>query len=169
MPFALHQRINSGGLKDSFTIEKVDWDSHSITLLRVRNRVFVEEQKVPAEIEVDEYDQQSIHFLALDQNGSPIGTARLLPDGRVGRVAVLIEWRRKGVGRALMNETLTVATQRGISRVTLHAQVSSIPFYSELGFETEGPEFDEAGIPHRQMHLDLQGKKKRPRITGPFY
>ena len=118
----------------------------------------MEEQKVPAEIEVDEYDQQSIHFLALDQNGSPIGTARLLPDDRVGRVAVLIEWRRKGVGRALMKEILPVSRQRGLPHVSLHAQVSSIPFYSELGFKTKGPEFYEAGIPHRQMHLDLEGK-----------
>lgn len=159
MLFLSTQPINSEDLKDSFTIEQVNWSSHSDMLLQVRNRVFIEEQKVPAEIEVDEHDQQSTHFVALDQSRNPIGTARLLPDGRVGRVAVLIEWRRKGVGRALMKETLTVSSQRGIPRVSLHAQVSSIPFYSELGFETKGPEFDEAGIPHRQMHLDL-GKKQ---------
>lgn len=158
MPFLSTQPINSEGLKDSFTIEQVNWSSHSDILLQVRNRVFIEEQKVPAEIEVDEHDQQSTHFVALDQNRNPIGTARLLPNGQVGRVAVLIEWRRKGVGRALMKETLTVSSLRGIPRVSLHAQVSSIPFYSELGFETKGPVFDEAGIPHRQMHLDLREK-----------
>lgn len=157
--FLSTQPINSEDLKDSFTIEQVNWSSHSDMLLQVRNRVFIEEQKVPAEIEVDEHDQQSTHFVALDQSRNPIGTARLLPNGRVGRVAVLIEWRRKGVGRALMKETLTVSSQRGIPRVSLHAQVSSIPFYSELGFETKGPEFDEAGIPHRQMHLDLRKKQ----------
>ena len=158
MPFPSIEHINSGSLKDSFTIEQVNWSSHSDILLQVRNRVFTEEQKVPAEIEVDEHDEQSTHFVALDQKRCPIGTARLLPDGRIGRIAVLIEWRRKGVGRALMKETLTVSSQRGIPRVSLHAQVSSIPFYSELGFKTKGPEFYEAGIPHRQMHLDLEGK-----------
>ena len=158
LPFLSIQHINSKGLKDSFTIEQVNWSSHSDILLQVRNRVFIEEQKVPAEIETDEHDQQSTHFVALDQKRNPIGTARLLPDGRVGRVAVLIEWRRKGVGRALMKETLTVSSHRGIPHVSLHAQVSSIPFYLELGFKTKGPEFYEAGIPHRKMHLDLRGK-----------
>jgi predicted GNAT family N-acyltransferase len=135
------------------TIETVTWECAAAELLAVRHPVFVHEQGVAAEREVDNLDPVSLHFLARDDQGAPIGTARLLPDGRIGRVAVLMEWRRKGVGRALMAAALFGARERGDRRVTLHAQTHSLSFYESLGFVAHGDEFEEEGIPHREMTL----------------
>ncbi|MEQ1838869.1 MAG: GNAT family N-acetyltransferase [Verrucomicrobiales bacterium] len=138
-----------------FSICQLDWDSGRDALLTVRREVFVVEQQVPEEIEVDEHDPVSLHFLAVDSTGLPIGTARLLSNGRVGRMAVREDWRRSGVGRALLTEVIATARRRGDSRLFLHAQVHSIPFYESLGFVVCGDEFEEAGIPHREMHRVL--------------
>lgn len=138
-------------MKDPFSIQLLDWDSGRDSLLTVRREVFVVEQQVPEEIEVDEHDPVSLHFLAVDTADLPIGTARLLGDGRVGRMAVLADWRRGGVGRALLTEVIATARRRGDTRLFLHAQVHSIPFYESLGFVVCGEEFEEAGIPHREM------------------
>ncbi|MEX2581300.1 MAG: GNAT family N-acetyltransferase [Verrucomicrobiales bacterium] len=132
-------------------VELVDWDTHRTLLSSVRFRVFVEEQKVPEEMEVDEQDPGACHALATDGSGRAIGAARLLPDGSIGRVSVLAEWRRRQVGTALMRALLRESAARGFAEVTLHAQVSSIPFYEELGFEAFGHTFEEAGILHRKM------------------
>lgn len=132
-------------------VREVDWERSREPLLAVRHAVFVVEQGVDASLEIDEWDGRSRHFLAEDGSGSPIGTSRLLPTGRVGRVAVLAAWRRRGVGRALMLEVIAAAREAGMNRLHLHAQVPSIPFYESLGFVAEGPVFDEAGIPHRDM------------------
>ena len=86
-----------------FSTGEVTWDASQVELLEVRREVFVVEQGVPEEIEIDEHDPVSIHFLARDAAGVPIGTARLLPEGRIGRMAVLALWRRSGVGRALLS------------------------------------------------------------------
>ena len=136
------------------SIEVVTWESAASELLAVRHPVFVHEQGVAAEREVDEFDPVSLHFLARDEQGAPIGTARLLPDGRIGRVAVLKEWRRRGVGRVLMQAALSGARKRGDRRVTLHAQTHSLSFYESLGFVALGDEFEEEGIPHREMILE---------------
>lgn len=136
------------------SIEIVLWKSAAPELLAVRHPVFVLEQGVAAEREVDEFDPVSLHFLARDSQGEPIGTARVLPDGRIGRVAVLKPWRRKGVGRALMQAALSGARDRGDRRVTLHAQTHSLSFYQSLGFVAFGDEFEEEGIPHRGMILE---------------
>jgi len=135
----------------------VDWAARSGDLLAVRRAVFVEEQGVPEDLEIDEHDPDSLHFLALAPRALPVGTARLLPSGRIGRVAVLAPWRRRGVGRTLMKTALAAASARGDAELLLHAQEHSIPFYESLGFIGVGPMFDEAGIPHREMrrHLGL--------------
>lgn len=138
-----------------FSIRQLNWDSGRDALLTVRHEVFVVEQQVPEEIEVDEHDPLSLHFLAVDSAGLPIGTARLLGNGRVGRMAVRADWRRSGVGRALLTEVIATARHRGDTRLFLHAQVHSIPFYESLGFSVCGEEFEEAGIPHREMHRSL--------------
>lgn len=145
-----------------FSIEQVIWDASQIELLEVRREVFVVEQGVPEEIEIDEHDPVSIHFLARDAAGVPIGTARLLPEGRIGRMAVLATWRRSGVGRALLTAAMETARARGDGRLFLHAQVHSIPFYESLGFSVCGDEFDEAGIPHREMECFLFRETENP-------
>jgi predicted GNAT family N-acyltransferase len=145
-----------------FSTGEVTWDTSQVELLEVRREVFVVEQGVPEEIEIDEHDHASIHFLARDAAGVPIGTARLLPEGRIGRMAVLASWRRSGVGRALLSAAVETARARGDSRLYLHAQVHSISFYESLGFSVCGEEFDEADIPHREMECSLLRESGNP-------
>jgi len=127
----------------------------------VRERVFIDEQNVPREEEWDEWDETSDHAVALDPGGKPVGTARLLPDGRIGRMAVLKEWRGKGVGAALLAAMLARARERSMPRALLHAQTHAAGFYRRFGFSERGEEFFEAGIPHVEMFLELF-----PRETG---
>jgi predicted GNAT family N-acyltransferase len=117
----------------------------------VREAVFVREQGVPAELEWDDQDAGAWHWLAEAADGSPIGTARLLPTGQVGRMAVLPAWRRRGVGTALLQTVLRDAAARGVGGLWLNAQCSAAGFYERAGFRAEGPVFTEAGIAHRSM------------------
>ncbi len=125
-------------------------------LREVRTAVFIREQRVPWEIEMDERDASCIHVLAR-ADGRPVGTARidLEKDGKVGRVAVLRDYRRCGIGRRLMAELESIAGEYGLQRLWFHAQTSAIPFYEQIGYSAEGPEFSEAGIPHRTMSRRL--------------
>ncbi|MDF1852402.1 MAG: GNAT family N-acetyltransferase [Verrucomicrobiales bacterium] len=148
-------------------IKRVKWEESESDLLAVRKAVFVEEQGVPEEIEVDEYDAVSRHFLARNPDGDAVGTARLLPNGKVGRVAVLKTYRGLGIGTALMRQVIqTWKTHRAESSLDppstlhLHAQSSSIGFYESFGFVAKGPEFEEAGIPHRSMAFQEKIEKK---------
>ena len=136
-----------------FTVKIVPWDSHRDKLSGIRETVFVIEQNVPPELEIDDLDSSCVHALAQDADGNSIGTARLLPDGKIGRVAVLIEWRKLGVGRELMRLLMDHARERGDNEILLHAQTSTVGFYESLGFEVEGEEFMEADIPHRTMRI----------------
>jgi predicted GNAT family N-acyltransferase len=117
----------------------------------IRYAVFVDEQKVPAEIELDDWDVLSLHALALDAQGRVLGTGRLLPDGHIGRMAVLRSARGQGVGTALLRVLLQAARERGDREVVLSAQTHAMSFYEQEGFIAEGDEYDDAGIPHRQM------------------
>ena len=139
----------------TFTISILAWDKALPLARPVREEVFVAEQKVPLELEWDEWDERSDHAVARDARGRAIGTARLLPDGRIGRMAVLREWRRRGVGAALMEGLLRKAREQSMSRVTLHAQTHAAGFYRRFGFSERGGEFWEAGIPHVEMTLEL--------------
>ena len=139
----------------TFTISILAWDKALPLARPVREEVFVAEQKVPLELEWDEWDERSDHAVARDASGRAIGTGRLLPDGRIGRMAVLREWRRRGVGAALMEALLQKAREQSLSRVTLHAQTHAAGFYRRFGFSERGGEFWEAGIPHVEMTIDL--------------
>jgi predicted GNAT family N-acyltransferase len=142
-------------MRATFTISILAWDEALPLARPVREQVFVTEQKVPLELEWDEWDERSDHAVARDTSGQAIGTARLLPDGRIGRMAVLREWRRRGVGAALMEALLQKAREQSLSRVTLHAQTHAAGFYRRFGFSERGGEFWEAGIPHVEMTLEL--------------
>jgi predicted GNAT family N-acyltransferase len=133
--------------------------THDIATCRaLRRKVFIEEQGVSEADELDDLDDQSIHLLAT-RNGTPIGSARLLACGdtvKVGRVCVLAEARGTGLGAALMQAVLTESrTLPGIRTVKLGAQTHAIGFYERLGFMACGPEYMDAGIPHRDMTLVL--------------
>ncbi|MDP1907496.1 MAG: GNAT family N-acetyltransferase, partial [Hyphomicrobium sp.] len=118
-------------------------------------QVFVREQGVPLELEMDEHDPHCDHALAQAADGSVLGTGRLLPDGHIGRMAVLKEWRGQGVGALLLQALVEQARRRGHARARLNAQTHAAGFYRRLGFEVSGPEFIEAGIPHVAMQRDL--------------
>ena len=138
-----------------FTVRIMAWHEALPLARPVRERVFIDEQKVPRELEWDEWDDPSEHAVACDAAGNPIGTARLLPDGRIGRMAVLADWRGKGVGTALLRAMVDRARGRFIARAVLHAQVQAAGFYRRFGFIERGGPFQEAGIPHVEMALEL--------------
>lgn len=140
-----------------YRIEECAWPEAISRARPVRTQVFVEEQGVPQALEWDELDAGSRHALALDSTGKPIGTGRLLPDGHIGRMAVLPEWRAKGVGAALLRRLMELAQATGHGHVVLNAQLRAVPFYARFGFTCEGAEFIEAGIPHIAMARNLGG------------
>lgn len=136
------------------SIRLADWLVEGEILKALRAEVFIREQSVPADLERDEFDPQSRHVLAM-AGRMPIGTGRLMPDGHIGRMAVLRSWRGMGVGSALLTRLLDVARALGMYRVALNAQIQALPFYLHHGFQPEGEEFLEAGIRHRRMGRDL--------------
>ena len=143
----------------SLRILRTDWARHRAELMAIRHRVFVEEQGVPVELEHDAHDASALHLLAL-ADGDPVGTARMLADGHIGRMAVLPGWRRHGIGTEMLRELVAVAAERGLTGPFLHAQCTAIPFYRRLGFVPEGGVFEDAGIEHRLMRVSL------PRANG---
>ncbi|MFF2098355.1 GNAT family N-acetyltransferase [Streptomyces sp. NPDC102256] len=135
---------------------------------RVRKDVFVGEQGVPEDIEYDAYDAGALHVLAVREDGVPLGTGRLLHGeaaaaktggdptvGSLGRLAVTREARGLGVGAALVGAIERAAHARGLAAVDLHAQTHALGFYERLGYAAYGPEFPDAGIPHRAMRKAL--------------
>lgn len=133
--------------------------TRDITTCRaLRRTVFIEEQGVSEADEVDDLDDVAIHLLAV-ANGAPVGTARLLLMGRVGkigRVCVLPEARGTGLGAALIRAALEeLRRQPGVSEAYLGAQVHAVGFYEKLGFAVEGEEFIDAEVPHRHMRRPL--------------
>lgn len=149
-------------MKREYTVRPVRWDSHDAQLLRmIRLRVFVDEQKVPVELEIDEIDPTAYHVLAETADGQPAGTGRLFPDStdsasaKIGRMAVLSEFRATGCGVAILQSLIDEARRNGYRQIILTAQVQAIPFYERAGFHAEGDEFLDAGIPHRWMRLKL--------------
>jgi predicted GNAT family N-acyltransferase len=138
-------------------IEQVDWAARQQALLAIRYAVFVDEQGVPPELEQDEHDATATHLLARTPAGAPVGTARLLPDGHVGRMAVLPAWRGRGIGSDMLHTLIAIARALGHERVVLHAQCQAEAFYRRFGFVAEGEVFADAGIAHRRMALPLTG------------
>ncbi|RBI66524.1 GNAT family N-acetyltransferase [Vreelandella sulfidaeris] len=131
-----------------------DWETLGPAASEIRRKVFIDEQNVPQEEEWDGLDPECQHFLAM-LDGQPVGTARLLPDAHIGRVAVLANARGTGIGVLLMQAAIEAARHAGHSQVALSAQVQALVFYERLGFVAHGDEFLDAGIPHREMTLSL--------------
>jgi len=140
---------------EKFTLRLAHWPEDINPLREVRTLVFIEEQHVPPEEEWDGVDDQCLHVLAFDANDEPIATGRLLPDGKIGRMAVLKEWRGKGVGSAILELLMDEAREQGHPAVKLAAQIHAIPFYEKFGFKVYGDEFMDAGIPHYWMKAQL--------------
>jgi len=142
----------------SFNIVDANWKNLMKEIKEIRFQVFVREQGVPPELEVDGSDPLCLHVLAEIPGKGFIGTARLLPDGHIGRVAVLAEYRRKGIAREMVLHLIQLARSLRHRQVMLNAQESALEFYSRMGFIQEGERFFDAGIPHFLMRMDLFAK-----------
>ena len=138
-----------------FRVRLVEWREASAALCAIRTTVFVGEQNVPPEIEIDGRDPECVHAVAEIASGEAVGTGRLMPDGRIGRMAVLAPWRNRGVGAAMLEALVAEARRRGFREVYLHAQSRAKDFYLRHGFAAEGEEYLEAGIPHIGMRAAL--------------
>jgi predicted GNAT family N-acyltransferase len=134
----------------AFIVRTADWELDESAIARIRRTVFIEEQGVPEALEWEADDACHRWFVALAAD-RVIGVGRLSDAGRIGRMAVLPEWRRRGVGAALLGQALLQARSRGLTQVWLSAQTHATAFYARYGFVAEGPEYLDAGIPHRTM------------------
>ena len=153
---SLHEKRTGSSVR----VEKISAKRDLEKAFAIRIRVFVKEQGVPAEIELDRDDKRAIHFLA-SESGKAIGTARVVMrhgNAKIGRMAVLKSHRRKGVGRKLLTRAVATAGRLGAEEIYLHAQVPVIGFYETIGFRCVGRIFYEAGIPHRTMIVGGKGK-----------
>ena len=141
-------------MKTELLIELLSWEEARAHASPIRFTVFVEEQGVPRDIELDEQDPLSIHAVAFEDQ-KPVATGRLLPDGHIGRMAVLKEWRGRGIGGLLLKRLIERAKKRGDNEVALSAQIQAVAFYRAHGFVPEGDEYLEAGIRHQAMKSRL--------------
>lgn len=132
-----------------------DWQSSKAQLTFVRHQVFVLEQQVPEEEEMDSLDDAAIHFVAFGTTAVPTGVCRLLENGKIGRLAVLPAYRKQGYASLIMKKVIQVAREMGLTHVFLHAQTDSQIFYEKHGFKAEGDIFMEAGIDHILMQRDI--------------
>lgn len=132
-------------------IKKVSWQDCGSELMDVRREVFIVEQDVPEHEEIDSRDPMCTHFLARDESGAPVGTARLVSGGQIGRMAVKKSQRGTGLGAKLLAAAVEYALEHQYESIFLHAQTHAIGFYESCGFTADGPEFMDAGIPHRNM------------------
>ena len=139
-----------------FAIRLVDWSEATDGLRHVRRVVFIDEQSIPEDMEWDEYDAVSRHAIAEDTGGMAIGCGRLLPDGTIGRLAVVSAWRGREVGSALLQSLIELARACGHRQVRLNSQTQAMPFYGRHGFVAYGDEYMEAGIPHQSMSRNIQ-------------
>jgi predicted GNAT family N-acyltransferase len=156
-------------IADDFDIEVCAWTDPTdrSALLSVRDAVFGREQQVPEELERDVDDARSQHVLARSLEGTPIATGRVAPGGVIGRMAVVRDWRRRGVGTMVLRRLLDLARAGPHKVVTLHAQRHAVPFYQRHGFTIDGGEFEEAGIAHVSMRRELVPFATPRRATPP--
>jgi predicted GNAT family N-acyltransferase len=136
-------------------VELGDWAQLQPWAAPIRYAVFVVEQNVPLEMEIDAHDPLSVHAIARDQAGLAVGTGRLLPDGHIGRMAVLREGRGSGVGSALLLALMDEARRRGHAEAVLSAQTQAVNFYERHGYRICGGEYLDAGIVHVDMRCPL--------------
>jgi len=151
---------------DQFTIRIARWREDSKAIMQIRYEVFVQEQNVPPDLESDDFDAISWYVLAEthkindeatnDKPGTAIACARLQPNGKITRMAVLKPWRRRGVGRQILQKLLEIADDNNLQDIYLHAQLSAADLYRKSGFIETGNQFEEAGIKHIKMTRDSQ-------------
>ncbi|MFC1589262.1 GNAT family N-acetyltransferase [Pseudomonadota bacterium] len=139
---------------ENIEIIPCSWEDRQKELKQIRQTVFIEEQQVPEELEWDEFETQSTHFIVYD-GSTPVATARLKPDGQIGRMAVIKNYRNKGIGKKLLSAVILHAKNNGYSMIYLHSQKHAIRFYEQFGFMPNGSEFVDADILHQAMYKNL--------------
>jgi predicted GNAT family N-acyltransferase len=139
---------------NNFTIKQTRFQDDREGIMFVREQVFIKEQHVPVKLEWDGMDDDATHLLVL-RDGRPVATSRLLADGHIGRMAVMPEFRRQGIGSAMLATLTKIAEEKGLSAVFLAAQVEAIDFYQKHGFTVNSEIYMDAGIPHRDMRWNL--------------
>jgi predicted GNAT family N-acyltransferase len=142
-------------VKSTVRVRQVSSQKELKKVYTIRTRVFVKEQGVPPEIELDHHEKRALHFLVFEA-GKAVGTARVVMhrgSAKIGRMAVLKSYRRRGIGTRLLKRVIAIAKNHGAQKIYLHAQVPVIGFYEAMAFQCVGPVFKEAGIPHRRMIL----------------
>ena len=142
-------------MNDNFRIHNATWLHDKNNLKAIRRKVFIEEQAVPESMEWDEHDADSHHVLVYNTDDQAIACARLKKDGQIGRIAVLPDYRQHGIGAAILNHIIQHASEHGNGILFLHAQSHAVEFYERFGFRIQGDEFEEAGILHYKMYLNL--------------
>ena len=138
---------------DDIAVSIVSWSERQAEIVSVRRVAFIEEQNVPESIELDGKDPDCRHVLACDSSGAPVGTARINASGRIGRMAVLREYRRLGIGREILRVIMDYGRANGITDFHVSSQLSAVGFYEKMGFVPYGEQFEEAGIMHIRMRL----------------
>ena len=135
-------------------IQRTTWQKDKELLSNIRYQVFVDEQNVPFELEIDDDDPLAAHVLFL-VDGQPVGTGRILLDGHIGRLAVLQAHRKQGYGNKILEHLELIAQENELAEVFLNAQIAAIPFYEKRGYTVISDVFDDAGIPHQTMRKTL--------------
>ena len=144
-------------MKNNLKIEIVKWIDGLSQLKNIREKVFIQEQKVTPQLEWDGMDEKAIHFLVFNDKAA-IGCARAIvikDHMQLGRMAVLKEYRGQGIGSALLEKAMTIAKLNQLSAIYISAQCHAIDFYKKFGFEVKSDIYLEAEIPHRDMTLDF--------------
>ncbi len=141
------------------TLVRTSYQESEASIFSIRNQVFVIEQSVPLEIEIDEFDPVARHVLVyvdhIDGHRIPVGTGRITADGKIGRMAVLKSFRGQGLGAVILEGLVRIAAEDGLDQACLSSQCQAIPFYERFGFIAEGPVYQEADIDHRWMKRSL--------------
>ncbi len=131
------------------------WQELAPQLKQIRTEVFIEEQHVPVYIEWDELDADAIHLLALDEKNQPVGCARILKQGRVGRMAVVRSWRGSGLGKALLERAINICRRLNMPKINISSQTHAIKFYEKAGFVVTSEAYIDANIWHVDMEILL--------------
>ena len=139
---------------NELVVSKALWSEDSDALVKLRTEVFVDEQQVPSEIEIDGKDMDCRHVKAV-LGGEFVGTGRLLPSGFIGRMCVLRQYRGQGIGTIMLHKLIELARQEKYAQVQLNSQTDAILFYQNNGFVVDSDEFIEAGIRHRRMTMKI--------------
>ena len=142
-------------LTPEFAIRQASWRDDADLIRAIRLQVFVLEQQIPEHLEWDDADANALHLLVFTQKRDAVGTARLEASGKIGRLAVMANYRRTGLGSRLLLELIKIAGDAGLKKVYLHAQRSAVAFYERHGFVCEGEPFDEGGIEHVVASMEL--------------